>query len=173
MKIEINDEFFDEESLKNTPGRIQKFIKEWEEDKNFKFTVFDNEGYNHMIILKTDFESLCSHHLMPFHGTCWIGYIPNEKICGISKLARAVDKFAHRPQLQERLTEQIIDFLDKMLKPKGVMIVMKARHDCMALRGVKKPNSLMTTSAIRGVFEEQTVRQEFLELIKLDGGVNL
>jgi len=155
------------EELENTPKRIKKFVKEWKKNEKFKFTTFPNPGYDQMVILKNiDFSSLCSHHLLPFHGKAHIGYIPDKKICGISKLARTVDKFASRPQTQEELTQNIADFLEKKLKPLGVMIVMEAQHDCMRIRGVKKQNSVMVTSAIRGLFEKQEVREEFLKLIR-------
>jgi len=167
MKIKYENGLFNEEEKKNTPKRIQRFQEEWSNNQDFNFTIFDNPNYNQMIILKNiEFASLCAHHLLPFHGTAHVGYIPNEMICGVSKLARTVDKFASKPQTQEKLTEEIVDFLMKKLKPKGVMIVMEAAHDCMRIRGVKKQHSSMVTSAIRGVFKEQKVREEFLELIK-------
>jgi len=170
MIIEIPDELFDEESLKNTPKRIERFKEEWKKAQNFKFTTFENPNYDQMIILKDiDFYSLCQHHLLPFYGKAHIGYIPDKKICGISKLARVVDKFASKPQLQERLTQEIADFIEKRLKPKGVMVVIEGIHLCMRMRGVKKPNSVMVTSAIRGVFrnppEGYNPREEFLKLI--------
>jgi GTP cyclohydrolase I len=167
MKVNFNNKLFTEEELQNTPIRIKRFFEEWSNNKIFNFTIFDSHNYNEMIILKDiEFASMCSHHLLPFHGKAHIGYIPNNKICGISKLARTVDMFASKPQAQERLTEQIVDFLMTKLNPKGVMLVMEAAHDCMRIRGVKKQNSIMITSAIRGVFEKQEVREEFLRLIK-------
>lgn len=168
MQINISDELFSEEELKNTPDRIKRFLDEWRGNDKFKFTVFDNPGYDQMIILKDiDFASLCSHHLLPFIGKVHIGYIPAKKICGISKLARVVDKFASRPQVQENLTQQIADFIVEQLKPIGVMVVIEAQHQCMQIRGVKKANSIMVTSAIKGVFkEDKKTRMEFMELIK-------
>jgi GTP cyclohydrolase I len=167
MNITWKDILFDEESLRNTVNRVKRFQKEWEEKRKFKFTVFKNPGYNQMIILRDiDFASLCSHHLLPFKGKGHIGYIPDKHICGISKLARALDKFACKPQIQEKLTEDLADFLQEKLKPIGLMIVLEAQHDCMQIRGVKKPNSTMVTSAIRGSFEEYRVRYEFLQLIR-------
>jgi GTP cyclohydrolase I len=120
-----------------------------------------------MIILKDiDFESLCSHHLLPFTGKVHIGYVPLGTICGISKLARAVDKFSHKPQLQEKFTQELIVYLNNQLAPKGIMIVVEAQHACMTCRGPKKKNAVMITSAIEGIFRQQEVRQEFLNLIK-------
>jgi len=164
--LEECDWEFNEEELKNTPDRVKRFVDEWN-DNDFNFTMFDNPDYDEMIVLKDiEFSSLCSHHLLPFHGHGGIGYIPDEKICGISKLARALDKFAHRPQTQEKLTQDLGDFLEEKLKPKGLMIVLEAQHDCMRIRGVKKKESNMVTSVVRGVFKKNEVRQEFLELIK-------
>lgn len=166
MEINIPDSYFDEESLKNTPKRIEKFIKEWKNNQNFNFTTFPNPNYDQMIVLKDiDFYSLCEHHLLPFYGRIHIGYIPNERICGISKLARVVDMFASRPQLQERLTQQIANYIEKELEPKGVMVVVEGIHLCMRMRGVKKPNSVMITSALKGVFGKLKVREEFLNFI--------
>jgi len=167
MRIEVDDKFFNEEELKNTPRRIKKFIEEEWKDRGFNFTVFPNPNYDEMIILKDiEFESLCSHHLMPFFGKVHIAYIPGEKICGLSKLARVVDKFAHRPQIQEKLTQEIVEFLSEKLKPKGVMVVIEAQHTCITCRGACKKNAVMVTSAVRGVFREQEAREEFLNLIR-------
>jgi GTP cyclohydrolase IA len=169
MKIEIPDEFFNEEELENTPGRYKKFLKEWLEDSNgFKFTTFKNEGYDQMVIVKDiDFFSMCSHHLLPFKGKCHIGYIPNDRICGLSKIPRVIEKFAHRPQLQERLTEQVAEYLNKELKPKGVIVIMEAEHLCMAMRGIRKPNHATLTSSLKGVFKTDVgAKQEFISLIK-------
>lgn len=164
--LEECDWEFNEEELKNTPDRVKRFVDEWN-DNDFNFTMFDNPDYDEMIVLKDiEFSSICSHHLLPFHGHGSIGYIPDKKICGISKLARALDKFAHRPQTQEKLTQDLGDFLEEKLKPKGLMIVLEAQHDCMRIRGVKKKESNMVTSVVRGVFKKNEVRQEFLELIK-------
>ena len=166
MKIEISDSLFDEESKRNTPKRIERFKKEWKKNQNFKFTIFDNPGYDQMIILKDiDFYSLCEHHLLPFYGKIHIGYIPNKKICGISKLARTVDKFASKPQLQERLTQEIADYIEKKLKPQGVIVIVEGIHLCMRMRGIKKDNAVMITSAIRGSFKNLETRQEFFALL--------
>jgi len=168
MQINIPDELFGEEELRNTPDRIKRFMKEWENNDEFKFTTFENPGYDQIVILKNiDFASVCSHHLLPFLGKAHIGYIPGKKICGISKLARVVDKFASRPQIQERLTQQIADFIVEQLKPIGVIVVMEAQHQCMSIRGIKKANAVMVTSALKGLFKEDgKARAEFMELIR-------
>ena len=169
MKIEINDKLFDEEEKLNTPKRVARYYAELRRNHSFKFTVFKNPGYDQLIILKNvEFASLCAHHLMPFIGKAHIGYIPKEKICGVSKLARALDKFASRPQLQERLTQELADFLEKQLEPVGVMVVIEAQHECMRCRGFKKQSSSMITSAIKGAFRhnDYKARDEFLQLIK-------
>lgn len=169
MKIELDDQLFNEEELKNTPRRVAKFYREMKSKDNFKFTIFKNPGYDQMIILKDiDFGSLCSHHLLPFMGKAHIGYIPKGKICGVSKLARALDKFASRPQLQERLTNELADFLMEQLDPIGVMVVVEAQHCCMSIRGVKSRSSKMVTSAVRGCFRHNDYKskEEFLKLVR-------
>jgi len=167
MELKLDNSLFNEEELQNTPSRYEDFLKEWAGNNNFKFTTFENPGYDQMVILKDiDFSSLCSHHLLPFHGVAHVGYIPGDKICGISKLARVVDKFASRPQIQERMTQEIADFIETELKPKGVMVVVSAQHDCMRIRGVKKQNSNMVTSAIKGEFSKPETRNEFLKLLE-------
>lgn len=167
MKIEIPDEHMDAESRKNTPKRIERFWTEWKQDQLFKFTVFDNEGYDEIIALTNiEYDSMCSHHCLPFHGVAHIGYIPDEHICGISKLARLTIKYAHRPQLQERMTHQILAELVEHLNPKGAIVVVEGHHDCMGIRGAKQRNAVMKTSAIYGVFQQKDARDEFFELVK-------
>ena len=167
MKLSIPDELFNDEEIQNTPRRYQGFLKEWEQNDNLKFTVFENPGYDQLIILKDiDFSSLCSHHVLPFHGKAHVGYLPGEKICGISKLARVVDKFASRPQIQEKMTNEIADFIEEHLHPRGCMVVVEAGHDCMRIRGVKKPASTMVTSAVRGEFlRTPSLKDEFMRLV--------
>lgn len=168
MKIELPNELFNEEELEKTPHRYKMFLEEWIKNRKFKFTTFPNPGYDQMIISKNiDFSSLCSHHLLPFLGKINIAYIPDMKICGISKLARVVDKFASRPQMQEKMTQEIVNFLDLELKPRGVMVVVEATHYCMVMRGVKKSNSKMITSAVSGLFlDEPHTKEEFFNLLK-------
>lgn len=168
MEITYPDEYFGEEELKNTKNRHEKFLREWEENNDFNFTVFENPGYNQIILLKDiEFASICSHHLLPFHGIAHVAYIPDKLLCGISKLARTVDKFASRPQTQERMTHEISYFIDHKLSPKGVMVIVEAEHDCMRIRGVKKQNSKMITSSLTGVFKKSEARNELLHLLKI------
>ena len=131
-------------------------------------TCFPNlENYDNMVMVKDiDFFSMCSHHMIPFFGKAHVAYIPGDKIVGLSKIARIVEFYARRPQLQERLTEQIIDFLVDRLEPQGAIAVLEARHLCMEMRGVEKPGALTTTSAIRGHFRDKSAREEFMELLQ-------
>jgi GTP cyclohydrolase I len=157
------------EGLIDTPKRYVKFLKEFCTPEPFKMTTFDNEGStNEMIIVSNvPFFSLCEHHLAPFFGTAAIAYIPNDKIVGLSKLPRTLDMFSRRPQNQERITQQVADYLMEQLQPKGVAVVIKARHLCVEMRGVKKHDTYTTTSSMKGVFyDELNTRQEFLNLIK-------
>ena len=141
-------------------------MAEWQNKDDYTFTTFENPGYSQMVLLKDiDFNSMCSHHCLPFHGVAHVAYIPDKLICGISKLARVVDQFACRPQVQEQLTEEVVNFIQEKMNPLGVMVVMEAQHDCMRIRVVKKQNSIMTTSAFRGAFEKQDARNEFMQLI--------
>lgn len=158
----------DREGLKDTPERYTKFLDQFFSPEPFNFTTFQNEGIDEMVIC-TDipFYSLCEHHLAPFFGTGFIAYIPNDKIVGLSKIPRVLDKFSRRLQNQERITQQVSSFLMENLKPKGVAVVLKARHLCVEMRGVEKPGTLTTTSAMLGVFKtNMNARQEFLNLIK-------
>ncbi|WP_029521086.1 GTP cyclohydrolase I FolE [Persephonella sp. IF05-L8] len=158
----------DREGLRDTPDRIVRLWEEFKSYEDFNITVFEEFGeYDEMIVVRDiQFYSLCEHHLLPFFGKAHIAYIPDKKICGLSKLVRVVNKFAYRPQVQERLTEEIAHFLEKELKPKGVAVVMEALHLCMAMRGVKNPTSYTVTSKLTGVFkEDEKTRNEFLNLI--------
>ena len=129
--------------------------------------VFDS-GVNHMIVLRNiEVYSMCEHHMLPFYGTCAVGYIAQKKVLGVSKIARIVDCFARRLQIQERLTEQVADAIRDAAKAEGVGVVLRCRHLCMMMRGVEKQNSEMVTSAMLGSFrEDDKVRQEFLSLIQ-------
>jgi GTP cyclohydrolase IA len=133
-----------------------------------RVTTFPNEeGYSGMVMEKEiPFYSLCAHHLVPFYGHAHIAYIPDERIVGLSKLSRVLEFYAKRPQLQERLTEQVVTFLDEELRPQGVMVVIEARHLCVEMRGVKKPGAVTVTSSIRGSFHNRPVREEFLDLLR-------
>lgn len=160
------------EGLLATPKRV---VDSWKElysgyriDKNNIFTVFEDGACDEMVILKDcEFYSTCEHHLLPFYGKINIGYIPNGKVIGISKLARLVEVFSRRLQIQEKMTAQIADEIIGKLEATGVMVTCEAQHFCMTSRGIKKQSSKMITSAIRGVFKDDSiVRQEFLNLIK-------
>jgi GTP cyclohydrolase I len=133
-----------------------------------KVTTFPNqEGYSHMVMEKRiPFYSLCAHHLVPFYGHAHIAYIPRERILGLSKFSRILEFYAKRPQLQERITEQVVTYLDEQLQPQGAMVVIEARHLCVEMRGVKKPGAMTVTSALRGIFHQRQVREEFLDLLR-------
>ena len=125
------------------------------------------EKYNQMVIVKDiDFFSMCEHHMLPFYGKAHVAYIPNGYITGLSKIARVVDIFSHRLQVQERLTQQIKDCIQDTLKPMGVMVVVEAKHMCMQMRGVEEQNSITTTSAFSGAFEQAKTREEFMNLLR-------
>lgn len=160
------------EGLLETPDRVAKsFTKLFEgytEKPDKLITVFENEGYNEMLIAKDiDFYSMCEHHMLPFFGRAFIGYIPNDKIIGLSKMPRMIEIFSRRLQNQERLTKQVADTLNDLLKPKGVGVVLKAEHLCMKARGVEKQNCEIITSHFTGLFiKDDRTRSEFLNLIK-------
>ncbi|CAG1009832.1 MAG: GTP cyclohydrolase I FolE [Candidatus Methanoperedens sp.] len=159
------------EGLRETPRRIAQMYEEifnGYNDMDFNLTVFDNPGYDEMITESNlYFYSMCEHHMLPFFGTAHIGYIPNGKIFGLSKLGRIVDFYAKKLQLQERMTTEIADFLMEKIEPKGCIVVVEAEHMCMSMRGVKKPDHRTITSAIRGIFKEMKgSREEFLRLIR-------
>ncbi|MEP6767620.1 MAG: GTP cyclohydrolase I FolE [Acidobacteriota bacterium] len=162
-------------NLVETPERVAKMYLELfrglDEGAEPKVTLFPNdERYSAMVIEKDiPFYSMCSHHLVPFYGHAHMAYIPNDKIIGLSKMPRIVDFYAQRPQLQERLTEQVAGFLAEKLMPQGVMVVIEARHLCVEMRGIKKPGALTVTSAIRGIFYNRPVREEFLDLLNRRG----
>ena len=161
----------DREGLRDTPKRVAKSYLEiyggYKVDVDSVLTTFKNEGYNEMVTLKDiEFYSTCEHHLLPFTGKAHISYIPDKEIVGLSKLARVLDIYAKRLQVQERLTTQVADILNDKLKPKGVAVMLEAKHYCMLCRGVKKQNSVMVTTALKGVYEKPEVRAEFLNSVK-------
>ena len=170
--IEMIGEDPEREGLAGTPERVAKSYKKlfggYDEDPSKLITVFDNEGYDEMIIAKDiDFYSTCEHHILPFFGKAYIGYIPDNKIIGLSKLPRLVEIFSRRLQNQERMTKQIADTLNELLKPRGVGVVIKAEHLCMKARGVEKQNCEISTSSFTGLFiKNLNTRAEFLNLIK-------
>ena len=159
-------------NLVETPERVARMYLEMfsglAEGAEPDITFFPNdERYKAMVIEKDiPFYSLCSHHFVPFYGHAHLAYIPNEKIVGLSKMPRILEFYARRPQLQERLTEQVAGFLADKLNPQGVMVVIEARHLCVEMRGVKKCGARTVTSAIRGIFYNRSVREEFLDLLK-------
>lgn len=159
-------------NLAETDRRVAKLYLEMfhglEEGAEPTVTTFPNdERYSAMVMEKQiPFYSMCSHHFVPFYGHAHIAYVPNERILGLSKFARILEFYAKRPQLQERLTEQVANFLDSKLAPQGVMVVIEARHLCVEMRGVKKPGAVTVTSAIRGIFYQKPVREEFLDLLR-------
>lgn len=142
--------------LKDTPARYIKFLKEFLTPVKFNFTTFSSNGYKGIIIQRNiPFQSLCEHHCIPFWGIATIAYIPNKKIVGLSKLTRCLNFFSRKLQNQEKLTLQIITFINNKLKPKGVFILLKARHMCMEMRGVKKDNLWTITSQTKGIFKSK------------------
>lgn len=155
------------EGLKDTPRRYVKFLREFMQKPEWNFTTFDSEGYDQMIVQSNiPFYSLCEHHIAPFFGEGVIAYIPNGKIVGLSKLARTLDLFSRKLQNQERITQQVCDFLVEQLDPKGVAVILKAKHLCMEMRGVKKHDTYTTTSKMYGIFEDDlNARNELLKLI--------
>lgn len=162
----------EDHNLRDTDRRVARLYLEMfhglEEGAEPEVTTFPNEeGYSHMVMeKKIPFYSMCSHHLVPFYGHAHIAYIPNDRIIGLSKFARVLEFYAKRPQLQERLTEQVVNYLMEKLEPKGAMVVIEARHLCVEMRGVKKPGALTVTSALRGIFHQRPVREEFLDLLR-------
>lgn len=160
------------EGLQKTPMRVAKAMQvltrgyTMDAHKVLTDALF-KEDYSQMVIVKDiDFFSLCEHHMLPFYGKAHIAYIPNGTITGLSKIARVVEVFARRLQVQERMTHQIMQCIEETLHPMGVMVVIEAAHMCMQMRGVEKQNSITTTSAFSGVFKAAETRQEFMNLIK-------
>lgn len=162
------------EGLQKTPYRVAKAMQTLtrgyaEDPKEILNSAKFKEDYRHMVIVKDiDFFSLCEHHMLPFYGKAHVAYIPNGYITGLSKIARVVDCFSHRLQVQERMTLQIRDCIQEALDPLGVMVVVEARHMCMQMRGVEKQNSVTTTSDFTGAFNQTKTREEFLNLIHRD-----
>ena len=159
------------EGLLKTPMRVAKAMQvltrgyQMDAHKVLTDALF-KEDYSQMVIVKDiDFFSLCEHHMLPFYGKAHVAYIPNGYITGLSKIARVVDIYAHRLQVQERMTQQIKDCIQETLKPLGVMVVVEARHMCMQMRGIEKQNAITTTSDFSGAFNQAKTRQEFMNLI--------
>ena len=162
----------DREGLVKTPMRVAKAMQvltrgyAMDAHKVLTDALFA-EKYNQMVMVKDiDFFSMCEHHMLPFYGKAHVAYIPNGYITGLSKIARVVDIFSHRLQVQERLTQQIMDCIQDTLKPLGVIVVVEAKHMCMQMRGVEKQNSITTTSAFSGAFNQAKTREEFMNLLR-------
>jgi GTP cyclohydrolase I len=153
--------------LRETPARIARAYAEMLTPTPFNATTFPNEGYDELVVVRDiPFQSLCMHHMLPFHGAAHVAYLPGERIVGLSKLGRVVDLFAHELQVQERLNTQVADWIEAALAPRGVGVIIEAEHLCMSMRGVQKPGSRTVTSALRGVLKDDPrTRQEFLSLV--------
>jgi len=160
------------EGLIETPERVARFYAEVfkglrEDPGEVVDAFFGEEHYQEIVMVKEiPFYSMCEHHLVPFHGEAHVAYLPDGRVTGLSKLARLVDGFAHRPQMQERLTAQVADCLQERLDPLGVLVVVEAEHLCMSMRGVKKPGSVTVTSAVRGLMQTNAAtRSEAMSLL--------
>ncbi len=169
--LEAVGEDLQREGIKKTPARVARMYAEllggMNEDPQKHLESVFTENYDEIVLLREiPFYSICEHHLMPFIGVAHVAYLPKGKVLGVSKLARIVDSFARRLQVQERLTDQIADFLMTNLKPLGVAVVLEASHSCMTIRGIKKPGSIMVTSSLRGAFKsDPRTRGEIMTLI--------
>ena len=170
--LELIGEDPDREGLQRTPERVARMYAELTEGYRVDPVALVNDAlfdvsYDEMVVVRDiEFYSLCEHHMLPFFGKAHVAYIPNGRVLGLSKIPRVVEMYARRLQVQERLTEQIADFLEELLHPQGVAVVIEAAHMCAMMRGVKKANARMVTSALRGLFREnERTRNEFLSLV--------
>jgi GTP cyclohydrolase IA len=170
--VELCGEDPNRDGLTETPYRVLKAFLEYtegyrEEPKNHLLKTFDVSHQELILVKNIEFHSLCEHHFAPFFGVAHVGYIPNIKITGLSKIARLVEGYAKRFQVQERLTNQIVEAMEEILQPQGTMVIIEAKHMCMCGRGIKKTSASTTTSAVRGIFAKQSdVRAEFLSLLQ-------
>jgi GTP cyclohydrolase I len=166
----------DREGLRETPARVARMYQELfsglHTDPRVHLRKFFTEKYDEMVLVKDiAFNSMCEHHMLPFIGKAHIGYIPSGRVVGLSKLARVVEEVSHRPQVQERMTEEIANLLIEELEVKGVAVVIEASHSCMSIRGVRKPESICVTSAMKGIFRSNlSSRSEVMQLIYGDRG---
>lgn len=173
--IELLGENPDREGLQKTPIRVAKAMQiltrgYGQDAHKVLLDALFEEKYSQMVIVKDiDFFSLCEHHMIPFYGKVHVAYIPNGYITGLSKIARVVDIYSHRLQVQERMTLQIKDCIQETLKPLGVMVVVEAKHMCMQMRGVEKQNAITTTSDFSGAFNQAKTREEFMNLLHSEG----
>ena len=167
MKIEIDDKYFNEEELKNTPKRIKKIFEGEMDNGDFEFTTFPTNNYNEMIIWKGSDVSICSHHLMPFIFNIYFAYYPNKKICGLSKIPRLIRSICFKPQLQEKMTVEIVNTFIKQINPQGVMCIINGKHLCCSGRGIRSDGEMITITT-RGVFKTNNkLKEEFFMLAKL------
>ncbi|MBQ7420876.1 MAG: GTP cyclohydrolase I FolE [Prevotella sp.] len=170
--ISLLGEDVEREGLQKTPMRVAKAMqiltRGYSQDPHKVLTdALFEEKYNQMVIVKDiDFFSMCEHHMIPFYGKAHVAYIPNGYITGLSKIARVVDIYSHRLQVQERMTQQIKDCIQETLHPLGVMVVIEAKHMCMQMRGVEKQNAITTTSDFSGAFNQAKTREEFMNLLR-------
>lgn len=155
------------EGLRETPKRYRAFLEDFLSPPEFSPTVFDSEGYDEMVVqIGIPFYSLCEHHLLPFYGEASICYVPDKHIIGLSKLARTLEFYSRRLQNQERITNQVADYLESTLSPKGVGVILSARHFCIEMRGVRRTDVATKTSSLRGVVKtRQQTRSEFISLV--------
>ncbi|HVR75141.1 MAG TPA: GTP cyclohydrolase I FolE [Planctomycetota bacterium] len=172
MILEAIGEDPDREGLRETPARMARMYEEvfsgLHQDPGASIRTIFREEYDEIVLVKDiPFSSMCEHHLLPFMGKAHTAYLPAGKVLGISKLARAVDLFARRPQVQERLTNQIADLIESLVAPRGVAVILEASHTCMTIRGVRKPGSSVITSAMRGLFRKNiATRNELMNLVR-------
>jgi len=170
--LELLGEDTSREGLEKTPVRVAKAMQiltrgYYQNAEKVLLDALFEEKYNQMVIVKDiDFFSMCEHHILPFYGKVHVAYIPNGYITGLSKIARVVDIFSHRLQVQERMTSQIKECIQQTLKPLGVMVVVEAKHMCMQMRGVEKRNAITTTSDFSGAFNQAKTREEFMNLLR-------
>lgn len=170
--LRLLGEDVEREGLMKTPERVSKAMLNLTQGYRMNphevlMSARFSEPYKHMVVVKDiDFFSMCEHHILPFYGKAHVAYIPNGYITGLSKIARVVDIFSHRLQVQERMTTQIKECIQETLNPLGVMVVIEARHMCMQMRGVEKQNSITTTSDFTGAFKQAKTREEFMNLIR-------
>ena len=165
----------DREGLLKTPSRVARMYEEMlagleQDPSDLLSTTFAEESREMIVVRDIPLVSICEHHFLPFIGKAHVAYVARDRVVGLSKIARVVDHFARRPQIQERLTRQIADFIDEKLNPLGVAVVIECEHSCMTMRGVCKPGSTMVTSHLKGLFHKQSTREEFMSFINRGNG---
>ena len=170
MILEVIGEDPDREGLLKTPSRVARMYEEMlagleQDPSDLLSTTFAEESREMIVVRDIPLVSICEHHFLPFIGKAHVAYVARDRVVGLSKIARVVDHFARRPQIQERLTRQIADFIDEKLHPLGVAVVIECEHSCMTMRGIRKPGSTMVTSHLKGLFHKQATREEFMSFI--------